>query len=69
METAKYFNTCKEYWMRNGDSESVAASKAFWWDCVEVWNADNSWNDEKRKFANDFRGYTPGDPVPDVEIC
>ena len=61
-----YFQTCKEYWLRKGDPVSVATSKAFWWDCVEVWNADKSWNTEKEQFAYEFRGYKPGDPVPDV---
>lgn len=67
-DVLKYFNSCKTYYMRNGDSEGVATSKAFWWDCVEVFNFDKSWNDAKRKFAKEFRNYCPGDPVPDAKF-
>ena len=63
----KYFNDCKDYWIRHGEREGVATSKAFWFDCVEIFNALQSWNDAKRKFAKDFRGYEPGDPVPDAK--
>ena len=62
-QVTDYFSNCKAYWMRQGDSEKVASSKAFWWDCVEVWNFDNTWNDAKRDMAAMF-GYTVGDPVP-----
>ena len=64
----EYFELCKSYWMRNGDSAEVATSKAFWWDMVECFNFDKSWNDAKRKFAEEFRSYTPGDPVPDEKL-
>jgi hypothetical protein len=64
----EFFNKCKSYWIRNGDSAGVATSKAFWWDMVECFNFDKSWNDAKRKFAKEFRNYTPGDPVPDEEL-
>lgn len=67
-DVLRYFNRCKAYYMRNGDSDAVATSKAFWWDCVEVFNFDKSWNDAKRKFAKEFRNYTPGDPVPDAKL-
>ena len=63
-----YFEYSKAFWMRNGDSAGVATSKAFWWDCIEVWNADNSWDDAKRKFAKEFRNYTPGDPMPEAKL-
>lgn len=63
----KFFEECKNYWIRSGDSEGVATCKAFWWDFVECMNFDKSWNDAKRKFAMDWRGYVPGDPVPEAE--
>ena len=61
----KYFKMCKRYWTDRGASDGIATSKAFWWDCVEVWNADNSWNDAKRDMAAMF-GYTEGDPIPNT---
>ena len=67
-EIEKYFDVCRDYWVRNGDSKGVATSKAFWWDCVEVWNSDNSWNEDKRKFAKVWRGYVQGSPVPDAKF-
>ncbi len=63
----EFFKQCKVFWMRNGDSAEVATSKAFWWDMVECFNFDKSWNDAKRKFAEEFRGYHPGDPEPTEE--
>ena len=63
----EFFEQCKAYWIRQGDSEEVATSKAFWWDMVECFNFDKSWNDAKRKFAEEFRGYHPGDPEPTEE--
>ena len=63
----KYFKMCKRYWTDRGASDGIATSKAFWWDCVEVWNADNSWNDAKIAFALAFRGYHVGDPIPAEE--
>ena len=61
----EYFETCKAFWIRQGNPEGVATSKAFWWDCVEVWNADNKWNEAKKAFAKAFRNYEPFAPVPD----
>lgn len=66
-QVADYFATCKDFWLRQGDSERVATAKAFYWDCVEVWNFDHSWNDAKRDMAAMF-GYTEGDPVPAPEL-
>lgn len=66
-QVADYFATCKAYWLRQGDSEQVASAKAFYWDCVEVWNFDRSWNDAKRCMAEMF-GYKEGDPVPAPEL-
>ena len=63
-----YFDRCKNYWTGSGDTEGVATSKAFWWDCVECWNADKSWTPAKEKFAKEFRNYKPGDPVPDSNL-
>lgn len=63
-----YFNQCKAFWKARGDTEGIATSKAFWWDCVENWNCDKSWNPEKEKFALEFRNYKPGNPVPDEKL-
>lgn len=63
-----YFNLCRDYWLTTGDRLGVATSKAFWWDCVEVWNADKSWNEEKEEFAWSFRAYKPYDPVPSARV-
>ena len=54
-EIRVYFETCKTYWIRQGFSEEIATSRAFWWDCVEGWDIDKSWTDEKRKFAEQYR--------------
>ena len=64
----RFFNECKAYWIRQGDSPAVATSKAFWWDMVECFNFDNSWNDAKKEFAMKFRGYKVGNPVPSAEF-
>jgi hypothetical protein len=63
-----FFDQCKAYWMRNGDPEGVATSKALWWDLVECFNFDNSWNEAKKQFVKDFRGYVPGNPVPEAKL-
>lgn len=63
----QFFNQCKNYWKRNGDPDYIASCKAFWWDCVECWNFDKSWNDAKREFAQ-IHGYSEGQPVPDASI-
>lgn len=63
-----YFNLCVGYWMSQGVSKGVATVRALWWDCVEVWNADKSWNDDKVAFIKKWRSwYEPyGDiPAPD----
>lgn len=65
-QVVEYFDACKAHWMRQGDPEHVAIAKAFWWDCVEVWNFGDSWNDAKRDLASMF-GYTVGDPLPSPE--
>ena len=67
-EVQAYFDMCKAYWERLGNPSAVATCKAFWWDCVEVWNMDKSWNDEKKAFAKAFRGYVPGNPIPDESV-
>ena len=56
-QVADFYSNCKAYWAR----------QAFWWDCVEVWNFDHSWNDAKRDFAEMF-GYKEGDPVPSADL-
>lgn len=63
-EVQQYFDACRAYWVRNGDSAGVATCKAFWWDCVEIWNL-SGWNQARESFALAFRGYRPGDPVPE----
>lgn len=62
----KYFEICVNYWMSTGVSRGVATVRAIWWDCVEVWNADRSWTEEKIKFINQYRSYKPYDPVPEA---
>ena len=64
----EFLKKCKVFWMRNGDSEKVAEAKAFWWDQIECWDFDKSWNAEKERFAMDFRGYKRGDPIPDESV-
>ena len=64
-EIRQYFDACRAYWIRHGDTPGVATCKAFWWDCVEVWNIDSSWDQAKETFALAFRGYRPGNPVPE----
>lgn len=66
-QVTDFYATCRDYWMRQGDSERVASAKAFYWDCVETWNFDKSWNDAKRDVAAMF-GYKEGDPVPDPDL-
>lgn len=63
-----YFDSCVSYWIERGDSKSVAVAKAIWWDCVEVWNFDKSWTDEKVAFIRQYRNYKPYDPIPE-EKC
>ena len=66
-EVNAFYETCKAYWLRQGDAPHVASAKAFWWDCVECWNFDRSWNDAKREFALIFN-YHQGDPVPAADL-
>lgn len=63
----EYFEACKNYWIQQGNTERVATAKAFYWDCVECWNFDKSWNDAKREFARTFN-YNEGDQVPSAEL-
>ena len=60
-----YFDSCVNFWMNNGDSKGVATVKALWWDCVEIWNFDKSWNNDKVAFVNQYRKYIPYDPIPE----
>lgn len=63
-----YFDSCIEYWIREHNlSREVATVRAIWWDCVEIWNTDKTWNDEKIAFINRYRQYKPYDPVPEEE--
>ena len=63
----KYFKSCVDYWMSTGVSQGVATCRAIWWDCVEVWNIDKSWNDDKVSFINRYRKYKPYDAIPDED--
>ena len=67
-EIEKYFNSCMDYWIGNGDSKGVATIKTIWWDCVEVWNADKSWTEEKVQFIKKWRDYEPYGEVPPSEF-
>lgn len=62
-EVRAYFEQCKAFWLRQGDSETVAACKAFWWDIVQISNLFG-WTDAKRQFAKEFCGYEPHTPEP-----
>ena len=64
-EVETFFNECKNFWLRLGNSEAVATCKAFWYDLVEVSNEFDAWGPAKEQFAYDFAGYKPGDRMPD----
>lgn len=54
--TAKdYFEMCKRYWIGHGHNEAESSYRALWWDCKEVWDIDNSWDDEKRNFFESMK--------------
>ena len=63
-EVKAFFEQCKSFWMRQGDSEGVASCKAFWWDIVEISDEFDAWSPAKEQFAREFRGYKRGDPEP-----
>lgn len=63
-EIENYYQQCKQYWIRSGNSPRVSERKALWWDCVETWNFDNSWNDAKREFVR-RHNIEPDSPIPD----
>ena len=54
-----------EYWKMTGDSESVALSKAYWWDYIEVWNYDKSWDEEKKQWCKCFNLFFPNCKCPE----
>ncbi len=64
-EIKEYYEECVKFWIRQGDCKAVAMAKALWWDCIEIWNATKSWNDDKVNFVNQYRKYTPYDPIPE----
>ena len=60
-----YFDGCVKYWMEMHHlNKDAAIVRVIWWDCVEVWNADKSWDDDKIAFINQYRKYKPYDPIP-----
>lgn len=59
MGIAKYFETCKQFWLNNGCDEREANRRALWWDCKEVWDADKSWNKEKKNFFEAMKRNIP----------
>ena len=63
----EYFNSCVNYWMSTGVSKWVATCRVIWWDCVDVWNTEKSWNDDKVAFVNQYRKYKPYDPIPEED--
>lgn len=65
-EVREYFDQCKAFWLRQGDSETVAACKAFWWDIVQISNLFG-WTPGKEQFAHEFCGYKPHNPEPAKE--
>lgn len=67
-EIENFFESCVAYWMRSGCSKGIATVRAIWWDCVECWNIDKSWNENKISFINRFRKYKPYDPIPDEKL-
>ena len=66
-EVKEFYDQCIQFWIRQGDSEEVACSKAFWWDIVEISNQFNAWSPAKEQFAAHTVGYHPGDPEPSEE--
>lgn len=62
-----YFDSCVSFWMSTGLSKGAATVRAIWWDCVDVWNFDKSWTEDKVKFINQYRKYKPYDPVPEAK--
>lgn len=55
-----------DYWIRTGDCEADALAKAYWWDCVEVWNFDHSWDDEKTRWSKFFVLMFPNCKCPEA---
>ena len=66
-EVRGFFEQCKTFWLRQGNSETIATCKAFWWDIVQVSNEFNLWTPGKIQFANEFCGYKSGDVEPTSE--
>ena len=65
----EFFEACRAFWTRQGDRPDVAFCKAFWWDCVECWNFDKSWNAGKRAFVEMYRSwYSPYAQTPAEKI-
>ena len=65
-EVKHYYEQCKAFWVRQGNSEAVASCKAFWWDIVQISN-QWGWTDAKEQFALECCGYKPYDPEPTKE--
>ena len=54
-----------DYWKRAGDDEETALAKAYWWDFIEVWNFDKSWDDEKKQWCKFFVFMFPNCKCPE----
>ena len=64
-----FFDACVNFWItRCGCSKDVATVRAIWWDCVEAWNIDRSWDENRISFINRFRKYNPYDPIPEESL-
>lgn len=66
-EVKEFYEQCKAFWIRQGDSEIVAACKAFWWDIVQLTEEFHSWEPAKEQFCLKCAGFKPGDPQPSRE--
>ena len=67
-ELQAYFDACVNYWKGFNDSVRVAIAHAIWYDCIEVWDMDDSWTDAKLEFVRQYiPDYRKGEPVPEPD--
>lgn len=60
-----YFGTCIAYWLSRGLTKKDAIKRAFWWDCVEMWNENDAWTETKVQFVRRYtKKYNPHDEIP-----